>query len=84
MLHLITFPELFGAMTISMTTFNIMTLSIMDLISTVSKSQRDGTQHLQCHSDEFLYAECRYAECHSTECRYAECRGALLSVIVLA
>jgi hypothetical protein len=54
-----------------------MTLSIMDLITTLSIS-------IQCHYAEvvmlsveilYCYPEGRCAGCHYAECRYAECRG---------
>ncbi len=56
-------------MTLSITTFSIMTLTIMFF----AKHSIIDTQH---HNVECCYLECLYAEYHYVEYRYAECRGA--------
>jgi hypothetical protein len=75
--------------TLSITKLSTMTLTLMDLIVTLSTGINIECHYAECLDTEcrfFIccYAECRYAECFYAECRYAECcyaecHGALVS-----
>jgi hypothetical protein len=66
-----------GAATFSVMTCSIMTLGIMDSITTIIiKNTQHNNVYLvlifNCYAV-CCFADCHYADCHYADCRYADC-----------
>ncbi len=62
-------------MTLSKTTFSIMTLRIL-ILSRMGFSAGTFHRSIECHYDECHCVECHYVERRFAESHYAECRDA--------
>jgi hypothetical protein len=73
-----------GAATLSVMTFNLMTLSINGSFATLSinDSQHENTLY-RVPLWWVLDFICTYAECRYAECRYAKCRGAIFPSLAI-